>query len=108
MGLIMFIILGAIVGVVVGMGMPHAPGGTLLTAVIGLVGGLIGGIGLGAVGGMDPLAQFFSLWGWVGAILGAILVLAVYALIASPKVGPGDAQGPEHGSPASGDRTTGR
>lgn len=108
MGLIMFIILGAIVGVVVGMGMPHAPGGTLLTGIIGLVGGLIGGIGVGAVVGMDPVGQLFNLWAWIGAIAGAILVLAVYALIASPNFGPGNAQGPEHGSPASGDRTTGR
>lgn len=100
MGILMFIILGAVVGLVIGAGMPHAPGGAMLTGLIGLVGGLIGGIAGAGLTGMNPLSQFFGFWAWVGAIAGAILVLAAYALIG--------AGGAASEMSDSGDRTTGR
>lgn len=101
MGLIMFIIIGAVIGLLIGAAIPHTPGG--LAMVIGLLGGLIGGIAGAALGGMNPLTQVFGLWAWVGAIVGAILVMAVYALIAAPGTPPR-----QEARPASGDRTTGR
>lgn len=101
MGLLAFIVLGLLIGSVVGYKMPMAPGGTLLTAVIGLVGALVGGIAAAALVGMNALTQFWSLGAWVGAVAGAVVILALYALVASPGPHPEEATG-------TGDKTTGR
>lgn len=101
MGLIAFILLGLIIGTLVGYKMPVAPGGTVLTTVIGLVGALAGGIAAAILVGMNPLTEFWSLVAWVSAVAGAVVVLALYALIALPGPHPEEATG-------SGDATTGR
>lgn len=101
MGLLAFIILGLLIGSLIGYKMPVAPGGTVLTAVIGIVGALAGGIVGATLVGMRPLTEFWSLMAWVSAVAGAVVVLALYALIASPGPHPEEATG-------SGDATTGR
>lgn len=101
MGLLAFIVLGLLIGSLIGYRMPVAPGGTPLAAVIGLVGAVAGGIFGATLVGMSPLTEFWSLVAWAGAVAGAIVVLALYALIASPGPRPEEATG-------SGDATTGR
>lgn len=82
MGLVAFIVLGLLVGIAMRMLMPHDdPGGVVMPAVIGLVGGLMGGVLAGVLVGMDPLAQFFNLIAWGGAVVGAFVLLTVYLLI---------------------------
>lgn len=101
MGLLVFMVLGLLIGSLIGYKMPMAPGGTLLTAVIGLVGALVGGIAGAALVGMNALTQFWSLVAWLGAVAGAVVFMALYALIATPGPHPEEATG-------TGDATTGR
>jgi uncharacterized membrane protein YeaQ/YmgE (transglycosylase-associated protein family) len=74
MNLIGQIIFGLIVGAIAKLLMPgRDPGGIVLTAIIGMVGALIGTI-IGRVlwGGADYSA------GWITSILGAVLLLWGY------------------------------
>jgi uncharacterized membrane protein YeaQ/YmgE (transglycosylase-associated protein family) len=75
------IIFGLIVGVIAKLIMPGKdPGGILVTALIGLAGSLIGTfVGRLLWGGQGYTA------GWITAILGAILVLAVYRFLAGKR-----------------------
>ncbi|MEX0659796.1 MAG: hypothetical protein WD080_11735 [Egibacteraceae bacterium] len=100
MGLVMFAILGALVGLLIGASLEMAPRGSL-PAVIGLTGGVFGGTGVAFLVGMDPLAQAWSLLAWVGALAGAVVVMALYALIVAP------GSNPAQSATGSGDRTTG-
>jgi len=71
------VIFGLIVGVIAKLVMPGKdPGGILVTALIGMVGSLIGTfIGRMLWGGTDYSS------GWITSIVGAIVVLAVYRLM---------------------------
>lgn len=102
MGLIVYAVLGFIIGIVIGASLDDAPGGPPLTGVIGLTGALIGGIFSTTVTGADPLVEFWNLWGLLGAVAGAIIVMALYALIAAP-----GSSGRQE-TTGSGDATTGR
>ena len=79
MGIIGWIIFGLIVGIVGKFVMPGKdPGGIIVTILLGIVGGLVGGfIGrmLGWYGPNDPV-------GFVMAVLGAIVLLAAYRMMA--------------------------
>ncbi|HKQ76229.1 MAG TPA: GlsB/YeaQ/YmgE family stress response membrane protein [Blastocatellia bacterium] len=74
MNLIGQIIFGLIVGAIAKLLMPgRDPGGIVLTAIIGMVGALIGTvIGRALWGGADYSA------GWITSILGALLLLWGY------------------------------
>lgn len=99
MGLIIFAILGTLVGLLIGAALPMAPRGSL-PAVIGLTGGLFGGTGIALLVGMNPLSQGWSLLAWFGAVGGAVVVMALYALIVAP------GSNPSQSATGSGDRTT--
>ena len=73
------IIFGLVVGVIAKFIMPGKdPGGLIVTAIIGMVGSLVGTfIGRMLWGG----AGYES--GWITSILGAVLLLAIYRLIKS-------------------------
>jgi uncharacterized membrane protein YeaQ/YmgE (transglycosylase-associated protein family) len=81
MHIIGWIVFGLIVGIVAKFVMPgHDPGGFVITALIGIVGAVVGGfvgrtIGLYKDG--DPV-------GFVMAVIGAIILLAVYRLTIGP------------------------
>jgi uncharacterized membrane protein YeaQ/YmgE (transglycosylase-associated protein family) len=70
-----WVIFGAIVGAIARWIMPgRDPMGCFLTILLGIVGSVVGGILLGfLIGGRgtDPA-------GWIGSILGAVLVLWLY------------------------------
>jgi uncharacterized membrane protein YeaQ/YmgE (transglycosylase-associated protein family) len=84
-GIIGWIIFGLIVGALAKLLMPGPdPGGCILTILLGIAGAVVGGFigqALGLYGPEEP-AGFF------GALLGAILLLAVYRLIAGKRPSP--------------------
>ena len=80
MGILSWIIMGLIVGVLAKWIMPgRDPGGFVITIVLGIAGAFVGGfvgtqLGLGAVTG-------FNLGSFVLAIGGAVLLLIIYRLV---------------------------
>ena len=81
MGFIAWIILGLISGFVASKLVNHSGSGLLLDLVIGIVGALLGGF-IGAKLGLGGLENFWSLWTWLLAIVGAIVVLMIYNAVA--------------------------
>ena len=81
MGFIAWIILGLIAGFVASKLVNHTGSGILLDMVIGIVGALLGGF-IGAKLGLGGLENFWSLWTWLLAIVGAIVVLMIYNAVA--------------------------
>lgn len=83
MGIIAFIILGLLAGMIAKALMPGSdPGGFIVTAIIGVIGALLGGFLAGAIFDADPLDEFFDISTWLTAIIGAIIVLWIYRLVA--------------------------
>jgi uncharacterized membrane protein YeaQ/YmgE (transglycosylase-associated protein family) len=80
MGILSWIILGAIAGTIGKLIMPgDDPGGFIITIVLGIAGALVGGfiasaLGFGGVNGIN-------IWSIVIAVLGAILLLFIYRLV---------------------------
>ncbi len=83
MGIIGWIIFGAIVGVVAKLLMPgRDPGGFVITILLGIVGSLLGGF-IGRALGLYSSAE--DAGGFLMSILGAVLVLWAYrATIGGP------------------------
>lgn len=84
MGFISWIVLGLIAGLLAKFIMPgDDPGGLIVTIIIGMAGGVIGGfvgnlIGFGGVSG-------FNIGSIVLAVVGAIILLIGYRMIAKKK-----------------------
>jgi uncharacterized membrane protein YeaQ/YmgE (transglycosylase-associated protein family) len=79
LGIIAFIILGLLAGLIARAIIPgDEPGGLILTAIIGIVGALLGGFLAGALFDADPLDEFFDISTWLTAIVGAIVLLVIY------------------------------
>ena len=82
MGIIAFIILGAIAGVIAKALLPgDDPGGFIITTIIGIVGALIGGFLAAALFNADPMDEFWDISSWLTAIVGAILLLVIYRVV---------------------------
>jgi uncharacterized membrane protein YeaQ/YmgE (transglycosylase-associated protein family) len=82
MGIIAFIILGALAGALAKAIMPgNDPGGFIVTAIIGIVGALLGGFLAAALFDAHPLDEFFDISTWLTAIVGSIILLAIYRVI---------------------------
>ena len=80
-----WIVIGLIAGVLAKIVMPGPdPGGVILTIVIGIVGAFIGGFVVRLLGGSGVTG--FNLSSILVATLGAIILLAIYRLIASRSV----------------------
>jgi uncharacterized membrane protein YeaQ/YmgE (transglycosylase-associated protein family) len=83
MGIIAFIILGLLAGMIAKALLPgDDPGGWIVTAIIGVVGALLGGFLAGALFDADPLDEFFDISTWITAIVGSIIVLMIYRAVA--------------------------
>ncbi len=81
MGIITWIIVGLIAGALAKLVMPgDDPGGIIVTILIGVAGAFVGGLVVGLLGGTGVTG--FSIWSILVATLGAIILLAVYRLIA--------------------------
>jgi uncharacterized membrane protein YeaQ/YmgE (transglycosylase-associated protein family) len=82
MGIIAWILFGFIVGIVAKLLMPgRDPGGFIVTIALGIVGALLGGF-LGRAMGFYGLSEGA---GWLVSILGAVILLALYRLMARPR-----------------------
>jgi uncharacterized membrane protein YeaQ/YmgE (transglycosylase-associated protein family) len=82
MGIIAFIILGALAGAIAKAIMPgNDPGGFIVTTIIGIVGALLGGFLAAALFDAHPLDEFFDISTWVTAIVGSIILLGLYRVI---------------------------
>ncbi len=80
-GIISWIVVGLIAGILAKLIMPgRDPGGFLLTIVIGMIGALVGGFLIQLLGGTGLTG--FSIWSILVATLGAVILLALYRLIA--------------------------
>ena len=82
MGIIAFIILGLLAGIIAKALIPgDDPGGFIITAIIGIVGALLGGFLASAIFGGDPLDEFFDISTWITAIIGSIILLLIYRAV---------------------------
>jgi uncharacterized membrane protein YeaQ/YmgE (transglycosylase-associated protein family) len=85
MGIVWTIIIGAIAGAIAKFIMPgnNEPKGFILTAALGVVGALVATF-LGQAIGWYSAGQGAGL---IGAVVGSIIVLAVYGMVMKPKQG---------------------
>ncbi|MGW1208346.1 GlsB/YeaQ/YmgE family stress response membrane protein [Streptomyces sp. NPDC002499] len=82
MGIIAWIVIGLLAGAIAKMLMPGKdPGGIIVTMLIGIVGGLLGGWLGKVVFGVDSIDGFFDLSTWIAAIVGSFILLLVYRLV---------------------------
>jgi uncharacterized membrane protein YeaQ/YmgE (transglycosylase-associated protein family) len=82
MGIIGWIILGLVAGVLAKALLPgDDPGGLIITTILGVVGALLGGFIARAIGFGDPIDEFFDISTWLAAIIGAVIVLLVYRML---------------------------
>ena len=94
MGIIAFIILGVLAGAIAKALMPgDDPGGWIITGIIGVVGALLGGFLAAAIFDAHPLDEFFDISTWLTAIIGSIILLAIYRLVIDRNRGGGRALG---------------
>ena len=83
-GIISWIVIGLIAGILGKLIMPgRDPGGFLLTIVIGMIGALVGGFVVQLLGGTGLTG--FNIWSILVATLGAIILLALYRLFAGQR-----------------------
>ena len=88
MGIIGWILLGLIAGVIAKAILPgDDPGGIIITTIIGIVGAILGGLVASALGLGDPIDEFFDISTWLAAIIGAIALLVVYRLVTGRRRG---------------------
>ena len=83
MGILSWILFGLVVGVIAKLLMPgRDPGGFIVTILLGIAGALIGGFVGRALGfyGENQGA------GWIMSILGSIILLALYRMMARRRV----------------------
>jgi uncharacterized membrane protein YeaQ/YmgE (transglycosylase-associated protein family) len=60
------------------------PGGIIVTILLGIVGAFVGGFVVNLLGGAGVTG--FNLWSLVVATLGAIVLLAIYRMVAGRSV----------------------
>ena len=76
MGIIGWVLLGLLAGVIAKALMPGPErGGIILTTLLGIGGALLGGFLAAALGLGDPIDEFFDLSTWVAAVAGALVIL---------------------------------
>lgn len=82
MGIIGWIVLGLIAGAIAKAIMPGKdPGGIIVTMLIGIVGALLGGFLASALFNASPNDEFFDLSTWLSAIIGSLILLAIYRAV---------------------------
>jgi uncharacterized membrane protein YeaQ/YmgE (transglycosylase-associated protein family) len=79
MGILAWILFGLVIGVIAKLLMPgRDPGGFIVTVLLGIAGALLGGFIGRAMGFYRPGQSA----GWMMSIAGAIVLLALYRLVA--------------------------
>ena len=89
MGFLGWIVLGLVAGAIAKWIMPgDDPGGIFITMLLGIVGALVGGYLGSRIFGVG-LESFWNLRTWVIAIIGSLILLGIYRLVAGRRaVGP--------------------
>lgn len=84
MGIIGWIVLGLLAGLIAKAIMPGAESlGLVLTTVLGIVGAVLGGFIATALGFGDPVDEFFDLSTWLAAVIGALIILFLWNAISN-------------------------
>jgi uncharacterized membrane protein YeaQ/YmgE (transglycosylase-associated protein family) len=86
MSILWMIIIGGIVGALAKLIMPgRDPGGIIVTIILGILGSIVGGFVLGLLlpgrAATDPA-------GFIGSILGALLLLWIYRMVVARRAPP--------------------
>ena len=85
MGIIAWIVVGLIAGALAKLIMPgDDPGGIIVTILLGIIGAFVGGFVVNLLGGAG--VSGFNLWSIVVATIGAIILLAIYRMVAGRRV----------------------
>ena len=83
MGIIGWIVLGLLAGLIAKAIMPGAERvGLIVTTVVGIAGALLGGFLATALGFGDPVDEFFDISTWLAAVVGALLILFLWNAVA--------------------------
>ena len=83
MSIIGWVLLGLLAGVIAKRIMPGSEGvGFILTTLLGIAGALLGGFLATALGLGDPIDEFFDISTWIAAIVGALIIIFAWNLIA--------------------------
>lgn len=76
MGIIGWILLGLLAGLIAKAIMPGAERiGLIVTTLVGIGGALLGGFLASVLGFGDPIDEFFDISTWLAAIVGALVIL---------------------------------
>ncbi|MET8135711.1 MULTISPECIES: GlsB/YeaQ/YmgE family stress response membrane protein [unclassified Streptomyces] len=82
MGIIAWILIGLLAGAIAKLLLPGKdPGGIIITMLIGVAGGLLGGWLGKVVFGVDSIDGFFDVSTWVAAIAGSLILLVLYRVL---------------------------
>ena len=83
MGIIALLILGLLAGAIAKALLPgDDPGGFIVTMIIGVAGALLGGFLAAALFDAKPMDEFFDISTWLTAIVGSIILLLIYRMVA--------------------------
>ncbi|MER5349454.1 GlsB/YeaQ/YmgE family stress response membrane protein [Kitasatospora sp. NPDC002551] len=86
MGVIAWILIGLFAGLIAKALMPGKdPGGLIVTILLGIAGGLLGGWLGKVIFGVDSIDGFFDLSTWIAAVVGSVIILAAYRLLTGNK-----------------------
>jgi uncharacterized membrane protein YeaQ/YmgE (transglycosylase-associated protein family) len=86
MHLLWMIVVGLIIGAIAKLIMPgHAPGGLIVTILLGVGGSILAGL----IGRAAGWYQTVEPAGFIASVIGAIIILAVYRFIAGRRPGGG-------------------
>lgn len=78
MEILLALVVGLVVGVVARFVMPgDQPMGWIATALLGIAGAFLGGLGGQALG----LYKIGEPVGWIGAVIGAVILLVIYRMV---------------------------
>jgi uncharacterized membrane protein YeaQ/YmgE (transglycosylase-associated protein family) len=81
MGILALIVVGLIAGLLAKLVVPgDDPGGLIVTTLIGIAGAFVGGFVVDILGGAGVTG--INIWSILVATLGAVILLAIYRLIA--------------------------
>ena len=82
MGIIGWIAIGAVAGIIAKAIYPGAESfGIILTILLGIAGALLGGFAAWLVGAGDPIDEFFDISTWIASIVGAVVILVIYSAL---------------------------
>ncbi len=88
MGIIGWIVLGLLAGIVAKKIVPGGESlGVIMTTILGIGGAMLGGLIAWALGVGDPIDEFFDLSTWAAAIIGAVAILWVASMLAGRRSG---------------------